>query len=124
MPRVKLFSHYEVFNDPKALLKRFYEDDFDYRNTLLLEKDPHIVITGEPGVESKADIVSYNPNKIVVSVSTDQPALLFLSDSYYPGWKVTVNNREEDISIADYTLRAVVVPSGKSRVVFSYTSLF
>lgn len=123
MPRVQLFSTYEVIQDDKALLKRFYTEDFDFRNILLLEKDPELAQSGEQK-NGKAEIVSYKPNKVIIAVETDRSALLFLSDSYYPNWKAFVNGKEVEIFRADYAFRAVIVPEGKSTVEFIYRGLF
>jgi hypothetical protein len=127
MPRASLFYNFAVIPDGKNLLKKFYADDFDFRNILLLQENPNIVRLvdhkqPEQSIE-QAKIVSYTPNKVVIEVNTDQPALLFLSDSYYPNWNAKVNGKEEKIYIADYAFRAVKVPSGQSKVEFEY-SLF
>jgi hypothetical protein len=118
MPRASLFYNFAVIPDGKNLLKKFYADDFDFRNILLLQENPNIVRLvdhkqPEQSIE-QAKIVSYTPNKVVIEVNTDQPALLFLSDSYYPNWNAKVNGKEEKIYIADYAFRAVKVPSGQS----------
>ena len=124
LPRAKLFHNYEVIKDPKSLLKRSYTEDFDFRDILLLEEDPQIDKSEEQVTKSDALITSYTPNKVVISVSTKRPALLFLSDSYYPNWKATVNGKEEKIYLADYAFRAVKVPQGASKVEFRYEGLF
>ena len=129
LPRVKLFYNYEVISDNKKIIKRFYSEDFDFRNVLILEEEPGIKVSSSKykvaskQMENNAKIVSYTPNKVIISVSTEKPALLFLSDSYYPNWKAKVNGKEEKIYRADYTLRSVVVPSGKSTVEFYYRGL-
>lgn len=124
LPRVRLFSQYEVIPDEKKLVERFFEKNFDYRNVLLLEEEPGLVKSSKLKVQSDARIVSYTPNKVVVSVDATQPALLFLSDSYYPAWHATVNGKEEKILVADHALRAVKVPQGESTVIFTYSGLF
>ncbi len=68
----------------------------------------------------KAEIVSYKPNKVEISVTTNRPALLFLSDMYYPGWKAYVDGKQRPILRADYTFRAVEVPQGEHSVTFVY----
>lgn len=45
-----------------------------------------------------------------------------LTDTYYPGWKAYINNKEEPILLADGIFRAVVVPHGKSVVDFIFQS--
>jgi len=123
LPRVKLFYQYAVIKESKALLKKFYTEDFDYRNILLLEEDPQITNNKEQPLKSQAKITSYTANKVVVAVESDAPALLFLSDSYYPNWKAKVNGKDEKIYRTDYAFRSVRVPKGKSVVEFYYRGL-
>lgn len=122
MPRVKLFSQYEVISDEKKLVERFFDPKFDYKNVLLLEEDPGV--KKENSLKGKAEIILYAPNRIKILVDTDKEALLFLSDSYYPLWKAIVNGKEEKIYVADHTLRAVKVSKGRSYVEFIYGGLF
>ncbi len=49
--------------------------------------------------------------------------MLFLSDTYYPGWKAFVDGAEQPIYRADFVLRAVSVPSGVHTVRFVYDPL-
>ena len=124
MNRVQLFYDYEVIKNKEKIIKRFYSDDFDFRKTLIFEENPNIKLTKEvytDGVSvGSAEIVSYSPNKIVIKVKTETPAILFLSDNFYPGWKAFVDGKEAKIYRADYTFRTVVVPNGESLVEFNY----
>lgn len=67
-----------------------------------------------------SEILSYNPNEVVIATHTSGKGLLFLSDNYFPGWKVTVNSIPMKIYQADYSFRAVLVPKGDSKVHFYY----
>lgn len=124
MPRVQIFSQYEVIQDEKKLVERLFSADFDYRNILLLEEDPGLLQGTRDSSQGKAEVVLYTPNKVIIAVHSDQEGLLFLSDTYYPLWKATVNGNEEKIYAADHTLRAVKIPKGTSRVEFIYQGLF
>jgi len=116
--RATLFYNYEVIPDKNSMIKRLYSKDFDFRHTLLLEEKPTISFQKEGS--GSANITSYTPNMIHIEVQTNTPAMLFLSDNYYPGWKAQVNGKDTKIYRADYTLRAVEVPAGKSAVEFRY----
>jgi uncharacterized membrane protein YfhO len=61
-----------------------------------------------------------NPNRLVVSVQANAPGYVVVSDVWYPGWRVTVNEQETEILRANYLFRAVAVPAGESQVIFSY----
>lgn len=123
LPRAKLFYHYNVIQDGKQLLRKFYEKEFDFRNVLLLEENPGIAEGEVQRAKGSAKIIWYSPNKVVVAVENDQPALLFLSDAFYPHWKATINGKTAKIYRADYAFRAVPVERGKSTVMFYYDGL-
>jgi uncharacterized membrane protein YfhO len=57
---------------------------------------------------------------VSITARASRPAELVLSDTYYPGWKVTVNGRPARINPVDYALRGVAVPAGNDRIVFTY----
>lgn len=117
MNRVSLFYNYQVIKDKEKEIEKFYNPSFDFRNTLLLEESPKINLKKGTGT---ADIVSYSPDVIKIIVKASSPALLLLSDNFYPGWKAYVNGKETRILRADYTFRSVIVPSGKSKVLFKF----
>ena len=117
MSRAQLFYKYEVINNPQKELGRFYSSDFDFRNTLLLEQNPVLDLKEGNGT---TQIISYTPDKVLIKVKTSTPALLFLSDNYYPGWKAEVNGKETKVLRADYTFRAVEVQQGESDVLFYF----
>lgn len=117
LERAALFYDYELIENNKEIIKRFYSPEFDFRNKLILELDPEIKTTAGSG---ESQIQSYTPNEVIIKVKSSAPALLFLSDNYYPGWSAKVNGKETKILRADYTFRAVVVPAGESTVLFSF----
>jgi hypothetical protein len=114
LPRAKLFYDYEVIPQEKKSITRFYNDDFDYKNKIILQEDPRVPKTNN--MKGKTTITEYSPNKIKIEVTSPAPALLFLSDNYYPAWKAYLNGKETKILNADYSFRAVTVPQGKSTI--------
>jgi len=122
IPRPSLYYNYEVMPDGEKVLKRFFTEDFPFRKTLILEEDPSISrIKSDEKSSGSVVILSQVPHLIQMKVHTDREALLFLSDTFYPGWKAKVNGKKEKIYRADYAFRAVVVPKGDSEVSFYYT---
>lgn len=66
----------------------------------------------------------YNPinnTRIVVNTDSNQDAYLIVSDSYYPGWKVLVDDKESTIHRTNYNFRGVFLQEGKHKVEFIYS---
>ncbi len=55
-----------------------------------------------------------------MTVTSDAPGYLVLTDAYYPGWSATINGSATPIQRADVMFRAVSIPAGTSAVVFEY----
>jgi len=76
--------------------------------------------TYNPTSSSRIDIVYYSPNRIELELSTDTNGRLILSENYYPGWKVFVDNQPKKIIPTHSILRAVNVTKGIHRIIFIY----
>lgn len=117
-PRAFVVTNYEIENNDSRILRKMFEEDFSLREKIILEKDPQIAKSEEN--ESDAKIVEYNPNNVILEVNSEKEGLLILTDNYYSGWKAYVNDQESEILRANYTFRAVKIPSGTSVVEFDY----
>ena len=73
-----------------------------------------------PAAESLPEIVRYEPARVDIKVRAAAPALLVLSDLFYPGWEATVDGRPAEILRANYVMRAVAIPKGAHEVRFLY----
>ncbi len=119
--RAKMYYKAEVRPDEqaKALLKN--DASFDYRNTILLEEQPTIVLGAEDPAPKLA-IPSYGTDAITIDVTTAENGMLFLSEVYYPAWKAYVDGKPAKIYRAFTTLRAIEVPKGTHKVELRYES--
>ena len=68
-------------------------------------------------------IGKYRPNYISIDAELVKPGFLFLSDSYYPGWKAYVDGRETKIYRANFMFRAVALDRGAHKIEFVYDPL-
>lgn len=121
-PRVFLADDIVVASRSADYTDILFHPDVSLRDTIVLETPPHITIAPVTGViaTAAATISSYTPNKVTIDTNHTAAAMLFLSDSYYPGWHAYVDHKETPIYRADYAFRAVAVPAGKHAVEFRY----
>jgi hypothetical protein len=76
--------------------------------------------TSGPPVSGSAEIVTYTNTRVVVQAQSNQPAVLVLMDSFYPGWHVSVDGREVPLYQANRAFRATLLPAGEHTVEFRY----
>jgi len=117
LPRAFLASSYTKETGDNAILKTLFSPAFDRNDALVLEEDP--AIKPEKGT-GKATIISDSTQEISIEVTTEVPKLLFISDVYDKGWRVSVDGKNSTIYRADYDFRAVGVSSGRHIVRFWY----
>jgi hypothetical protein len=75
---------------------------------------------GTPSESDVVKIVSDRPGLIEVDVECSSSQLLILSESYSPGWKVTVNGEWSSVLRAEVDYMACEIPAGQSRVQFRF----
>ena len=79
------------------------------------------VVLPEGQVNGHATIVEYRPEEIRIEVETPQKAVLMLTDAFEPGWTARIEGGEMlEIFRANGLVRAVMVPPGRSQVLFQY----
>lgn len=71
-------------------------------------------------IGGRGQIISYEPNKVLISTQSKKNSILILSDNYYFGWRAKLDGKDVPIQIANQTFRAVQIPSGDHRVHFYY----
>jgi uncharacterized membrane protein YfhO len=71
----------------------------------------------------RATVIRAESDRVEVEVALAGAALLVLRDAHYPGWRARVGPDEREIFAAFGGLRAVALPPGTHRVVFTYEPL-
>jgi hypothetical protein len=74
--------------------------------------------TGRP--ITPARIASYQPTRVVVEVDSPEPGTLVLTDTFYPGWRATVDGEPREILRANHLFRGVELDGGRHTVIFQY----
>jgi hypothetical protein len=66
---------------------------------------------------------SVEPGRIRVNVTSTSGGFLVLSESYYPGWRARIGNRDVPVQRANLALQGVSVPPGEHVVTFEFSPL-
>lgn len=90
------------------------------RDAPAIEGAPASADGTQPPAAEPASVVTDRDDRVDVRVRAQRPGYLILDDSFYPGWKATVDGREARILPANVNFRAVAVPTGGHLVSFRY----
>jgi len=82
-----------------------------------MQHTAYIPGSGQPGSVS---VTEYTPGHIVLNVDAAQPSLLVVAESYYPGWRATIDGQSATILRANFLSQGLVMPQGKHTVEFDY----
>lgn len=112
LPRAWLVYRTEKVESYGQALERVLDPNFRPEEVAVIQNGPQLDGTGRGRIE----VGYYGPNDVVFFVETDAPALLVLSDTFYPGWQATVDGHRVPIYQTNAAFRGVVVPPGRHRV--------
>lgn len=124
LPRAYLVSKVRVVNDRKNVFKALRSFSFNPRKEVILEEE--VLLKNKAQSTKNKDyikIIDYQPNKITLDVFSPCDSILFLSETYYPGWKAYLDGKETKIYRANYIFRAIKFPAGSHKVEFIYFPL-
>ena len=114
MPRFFLV-HEAVYSQSLPDTRRLIADGtVDLHRTAITERP--ISLPGGLGGDEAVQTLEYQPGWLQLKVSAQQPALLVLAESYYPGWMAWVDGSPSEIYRADIAFRGILVPAGTHTV--------
>ena len=121
LDRAWIAGEVTVVEDDEAALALILSSDFDPgREAILAAPLPGAVGGGGSG---PVEWVSYQPDERELRVSTTGPALLVVSENWFPGWVAEVNGEPADVHRANLTLQAVRIPeAGEHTVTMRFTA--
>jgi hypothetical protein len=122
LPRAFLVGGQAVVESADAARELATDPSFPVRTTAVVE-EPVDGLADEDGEAGDARISDYEDERVVVQAQADRPALLVLTDTWFPGWKATVDGEPAEVERVDYLIRGVPVPAGAHTVVFTYEPL-
>ena len=72
------------------------------------------------GLDEHANIILYEPERVVLDTHLDADGYVVLTDAWDPNWTVLVDDLPATITRADVIFRAVQVSEGTHRIEFLY----
>jgi hypothetical protein len=127
LPRAWIVPEVKILKTKEEIFKELISPEFDPWKTVILEEEIKMQKTKEKEKIKESfpipKIVKYQPEKVIIETTLAKDGFLVLSDSYYPGWKVFVDGKEDKILKANYIMRAVKLNKGHHKIEFIYDPL-
>lgn len=121
LPRATIFHDYILGSQSQGDLTTLLSPEFPFREKLILYEDPEIKPVLSPlSTAETVEIIQHGVERQVYRVTLNSPGLLFVSENYFPAWKVSVDGADKKLLLANHTFRAVSLDSGTHEVVFHY----
>jgi hypothetical protein len=103
---------------PDEMLAALTDPAFDPAAEVLLENRPSNLQSHPSNPRSLT--LQDTPNRVTIRAVLDAPGYLVLADTWYPGWRVTVDGEPADLLRANYAFRAVWLEAGEHTVEMAY----
>jgi hypothetical protein len=68
-------------------------------------------------------IVHYDPQRVEIDVKLERPGIVVLADVFYPGWRLTVNDKPASILRTNRMMRGAALPAGRHRLIYRFQPL-
>ncbi len=121
LARASIFHDVLAVRDQQAALRALTDPTVDVRRTLVIAGGPSARDATRPAGET-ASFARPDAMHVQIDAHLARPGYVMLNDTYYPGWAASVDGRDTAIAQADFLFRAVPVPAGDHRIVYSYRS--
>lgn len=116
----------EVLNDFPSQLARLREPAFNPEQSVVLASKPAFIGNAESGAnstlfETHVEVTDSQINEVTVNSRVSQNAILVIAQTYFPGWKATVDGNNVEVFPADLALTGLLVPPGDHQVRLFYS---
>jgi len=122
LPRVKLYSNWQVNTNDQAVLKTLADLNFDPVKTVFVDT-PQINLPSVSTNENSGTVefTSYAPEHIAFAANAVTPSVLLLNDKYDPNWHVTVDGKPAELLRCNFMMRGVYLQPGAHTVKFDFS---
>lgn len=119
LPRAFFVDSVEVHSGRRAIFDRMKDGTFNPGHTAIIEEEPPFAISAADS--NSVRITDYDIHRIALQADVKRPALMVLSEIYYPaGWEALVDGKETKIYKTNYILRSIFLQPGSHKIEFRF----
>ena len=121
LPRAFVVGELLGAGSDEEALRLLTSAQFDAEHRAIVQ-DANATLPPDSASSRNVRIVDRRNARVVLRTSLEKPGLLVLSESYYPGWRASVDGVDAPILRTNVMMRGVVVPAGEHEVAFEFRS--
>jgi hypothetical protein len=95
-------------------------DHLDDLRSKAFESDPSGIHLSACSSPDNVTVTRYSPDHVTIRAAMACDGMVVLSDTFYPGWKATVDGRTAAVHEVNFAMRGVLVPRGMHEVQYRY----
>lgn len=119
LPRAFFVSDWEIEPNETQLFEKLLNKNFPLSKKVLLNEEFNQFKQSQES-HSEVNYLKYDSLESQIQVSSSSDGLLFISDTWYPGWKAKVDGKLVEILKANHTFRAIPLSKGSHKVKMYY----
>jgi hypothetical protein len=108
----------------EEIINLLNDTDVDFSQEILIEEAPPHVELGNGKGNYETIIKERSPGRITIESSSSTAGFLFLSEAWYPAWKVYIDGQPGETIKANGAFMATYLEPGEHIIKFSYQSTF
>ena len=120
LPRVKLYSHWQISTNDTATLQTLANLSFDPWQTVLVSTPRPTAPTVTNDNSGTVEFKSYAPKDIRFATEAGTPTVLLLNDKFDSLWRVWVDGRPAELLRCNFIMRGVYLTPGTHIVEFKF----
>jgi hypothetical protein len=121
LPRTFVVAGAQTVAGKTQALDAVTAPSFDPTRSAIVEKPvPGLTAYPPPYPVGRATLTHYGSESLTIHARSAAPGLVVLSDTWFPGWKATVDGRPAPIARVDYFMRGVRIAAGDHVVTMRY----
>ena len=98
----------------------FIRDRFEDLRYMAFELSPSGINLPVCGATDDVTVTRYEPERVDIRANMACDGMVVLADTFYPGWKATIDGKPAVIHEVDFTMRGISVPRGNHQIKYRY----
>lgn len=117
LPRAKIYFDWETVTEEKVVLEKLL-NEYPISRKVIVGKDLQKPLkVGEYSLEYE----KYTSQESIINYESSESGVMFISQQWYPGWKVFVDGQSTVLFKTNYAFSGVYVPQGEHSVRLVYS---